>query len=377
MENGHGVCSFGAPYKYSNSKSNEPEEMPQLIKGLIENIAKDHPKARTTTQCLINRFEGPDSFLPVHSDDEKIIDPISEIYTVSLGSTGKLKYTNRLTGEQRILPAEGCSLYVMTRKSQAAWSHGIEKSTEFQGVRYSITLRTVAKRYYRSTIIMGDSNTRYLKFGIGSGTFGYNMPGEAIYAPRIEDLDPTACIGYSNIVVHCGINNIKNRGTSVPDCAKRLINKVESIRSLCPKSKVTLNPILPTKIDSLNSRCKQFNNITFDYMDAQQDHFLQRLNFNIFADERTDLLKNELGRFNNYDTIHLGSSGIKLLVKLVKERVCGSRVDGRPYAGVSSMNSGRVNGRVVNGEKRPGNVRMMATTTTSNEFPALSQPSES
>ena len=104
---------------------------------------------------------------------------------------------------------------------------------------------------------------------------------------------------------------------------------------------------------------------------------MQRLNFNIFADERTDLLKNELGRFNNYDTIHLGSSGIKLLVKLVKERVCGSRVDGRPYAGVSSMNSGRVNGRVVNGEKRPGNVRMMATTTTSNEFPALSQPSES
>ena len=376
-ESGHGVCSFGEVYKYNRSKANEPEDIPEPIKDIIEKLLPDFPESGTIEQCLVNKFEGPDSFLPFHSDDEPTISPESSIYTLSLGSDSTIKFKHRHSEDRRSLSVKRRSLYTMSRKSQAVWSHGIDKSTDFQGVRYSITLRTVHKRFHRSTIILGDSNTKNLKFGKGTGTFGYNMPGKAIYCPLIENLDTEACAGYRNVIIHCGINNIKNHGADVSECAHKLINKVETIRSLCPNSKVTINPILPTKLDYLNVRCRQFNNTIFNYMDAQQDPLLQRLNFSLFLDERTRLLQKGLGRFNNYDNIHLGSSGIRLLVKLVKERVCGSRVDGRPYAGVSSMNSGRVNGRVVNGEKRPGNVRMMATTTTSNEFPALSQPSES
>ena len=266
----------------------------------------------------------------------------------------------------------------MTRKSQGIWSHGIEKSADFQGVRYSITFRTVGKQYNRSTVILGDSHTKYLKFGVGNGTFGYNMPGTRVFAPLIEQLDPQECIGYSNIIIHCGINNIKGHGVSVPNCVDRLICKVETIRALCPKSKITINPILPTKSQSLNDRCKHFNKLLLDFIDSTRDHQLHYLNFDVFVDLRSNLLRDDLGRFKNpHDPIHLGSEGVQLLVKLIKDRVCGSRVDGRPYVGVSSMNSGRVNGRVVKGEKRPGNVRMMATTTAINEFPALSQPSES
>ena len=113
----------------------------------------------------------------------------------------------------------------MSRKSQALWSHGIEKCNEFHGVRYSITLRTVDKKFHRSTIILGDSNTKNLKFGLGKGTFGYNMPGKTVYSPLIENLDISACAGYRNIIIHCGINNIKNRGTDVSDCAKNSLIK--------------------------------------------------------------------------------------------------------------------------------------------------------
>ena len=105
-------------------------------------------------------------------------------------------------------------------------------------------------------------------------------------------------------------------------------------------------------------------------MNTQQDYLIQRLNFDVFVDQRSGLLKDDLGRFNRNDFIHLGSSGIILLIKLIKVRVCGNRVDGRPYSSL--------NGTVRSERSRENGMNMMrAPTTTSNEFPALSQPSES
>ena len=385
MENGHGVCSFGEEYKYTNSKSNSPAEMPPLMKKTIEDLAKDHPEASRINQCLVNKLEGPESYISVHCDDESTIAPGSNIYTFSLGDDRDVRYTNLHSGEQQIFHAQDRSLYIMSRKSQAIWSHAIEKSAVFHGVRYSITFRVVGKQYHNSTVIMGDSNTKFLKFGKGNGTFGYNMPGERIYAPRIEHLDAQKCIGYNNIIIHCGINDIKDRGTNIPLYADRLINKIERIRSLCPKSIITINPLLPTKSDVLNTRAKQFNKIILDYIDSKRDYQLHYLNFDIFADEQYHLLKDDLGRFNNrHDHIHLGSRGVRLLVQLIKERVCGSKVDGRLYASVSSMNSGGVNrirrvgsasesmnrGRAQNGVSR-SRMNMMATTSDT-----LSAPSQ-
>ena len=149
------------------------------------------------------------------------------------------------------------------------------------------------------------------------------MPGERLYSPCIENLDPMACIGYSNIIVHCGINDIKNSGSNVEESVNRLIKKVEEIRSLCPNSKLTINPILPTKSEFLNARCRQFNKALFYYVDSQLDTKLKSLNFDVFLDNTSRVLKEDLGRYiNKYDIIHIGSSGIKLLVNIVKERVC-------------------------------------------------------
>ena len=218
-ENGHGVCSFGATYKYNKSKSDEPDPIPEPIKTLIGQLSAEFPDAANINQVLVNKLDGPDSYLPTHSDDEHSIAPGSAIYTISLGSSSKIKLTNMHTGEQRILSVRNRSLYVMSRKSQVLWSHGIEKCADFLGVRYSITMRTVGNRFYRSTIVQGDSNTKHLKFGQGKGTFGFNMPGEAVYTPVIANIDPWACVGYKNIIIHCGVNDIKNDGIHVPDCA--------------------------------------------------------------------------------------------------------------------------------------------------------------
>ena len=62
-----------------------------------------------------------------------------------------------------------------------------------------------------STIILGDSNTKYLSFGTGVGTFGQSVPGKRTAAFVTDQIDPKSCIGYPNIVVHVVINDLKDR----------------------------------------------------------------------------------------------------------------------------------------------------------------------
>ena len=130
------------------------------------------------------------------------------------------------------------------------------------------------------------------------------------------------------------------------------------------------------------------------------------LDFTQFCDDKSGLLRNNLGRFyNQRDNLHLGSAGIRLLAKMIKESVLLNKVDGRfystltklhlhsgrPYGNVSSMNSmssGRMQSKrsgvsvqsrtVVNEVQRMGNVSMMlAATTTRDTLSAPSQPMQS
>ena len=97
----------------------------------------------------------------------------------------------------------------MTRKSQKYFKHEICSDEQFNGVRYSLTFRAVHWHNWNSTCIVGDSHTKSLKFGTEPGTFGPATPGGKYFAPTVETINPYNCVGYNNVVVMCGINNIK------------------------------------------------------------------------------------------------------------------------------------------------------------------------
>ena len=54
-------------------------------------------------------------------------------------------------------------------------------------------------------------------------------------------------MGYKQVVIHCGVNDIKSARADVRDCANNLISKLDKITKLCKESKVIVSPILPTK----------------------------------------------------------------------------------------------------------------------------------
>ena len=209
-ENGHSVISFGQPYVYHGAKASSPlsSSFPEPITKLA-NLIKDKYPDSVINQCLVNRYTDQSAFLPEHSDDEKSIVHGSNIFTVSIGDTCDVTFRKKDGSNEEVVKSiKGKSMYVMSRISQAQWSHRIDTSPTTRSLRYSITFRYVSKNGSEATIIQGDSNTRHLKFGSGKGTFGDRLPGKRLLRYTIDTIEPEACIGYKNVVMDTFIKKV-------------------------------------------------------------------------------------------------------------------------------------------------------------------------
>ena len=344
-KNGRSVATYGKPYKYNGSHDDEHKssEIPVPIQKLISEIESEfHGEDTAINSCHVNRYTGEDSFLPPHSYDESIIKPQSLIFSISIGATANIQFKDNLSNKTEILSAEDKSLYIMTQQSQHFWTHQIKVDDSVKATRYSITFRCVGDEYKKSTVIIGDSNTRHLAFGTEKKTFGKDLPGKRILAYNIEDIAPNDCIGYQNIVVHVGVNNLKStripglfgdtKDVNVWEQFKLYEAKINTIRSLCPNAILYLSPALPTKIRWLNHRILEFDSYINSYVCANVG--IRSFNFNNFADNES-VLRNE---FTSYkykdDNIHLGSWGIITFARKIKSAILKPQLDGRSFSSV-------------------------------------------
>ena len=96
-----------------------------------------------------------------------------------------------------------------------------------------------------SILILGDSNTRHIRL-----SNSYNIHRVPTFL--IQDIDPALCKRYSRVWIRCGINNLKynrcNTYTDVEKIFKTFMNKLGTIRNLCPETKIYVSPILPCAI---------------------------------------------------------------------------------------------------------------------------------
>ena len=349
---GWSVLNYGETYKYTGSPKTPktPDPIPDPIKKVMDGIRSQYPNC-DINQCTINKYNDNNSELSEHSDDEVTLKPESDIFTVSVGSQRDIKFRDVTTGNEKVVTVDSRSLYIMSLPSQFLWTHRMDAADpgdNIINVRYSLTFRCVGPHYRNSCIILGDSNTKRLMFGNTAGTFRDKLPGKRVQALTIEDIDPTACIGYRNIIIHVGLNNLKctkipmlfsdSRNINVYNKFMMLREKIDYIRSLCPKSNIVVSPILPTKIDWLNQRALEFNRYLFEYLCIVD---VKSLNFDTFLDENWGKLNDSYGCYNSNDKIHLGRNGIRTLAKLIKDEVLRRGTNGRSFASVTSDKVGR------------------------------------
>lgn len=354
------ACTFGEKYAYVGAPKDNKSAIPKPLQELIRKILDDEDICApndSINQIIINRYSGKSSSLPEHSDDEASIAPESNVFTLSLGCTRTMQFRDLCQKKDETLDVTHRSLYSMSKSSQYYWTHrmcseGKESSGE---VRYSITFRTVGEKFKNSLVIIGDSNTKYLKFSQGKGeqgTFGYTIPGKRVVAFHIEDIKPSDCLGYQNVHLHCGTNNMREGSpgrkpddpapSDVDAHADTMIEKVVAINRLCPYTSITISPMLPTKSHRLNTRARQYNRRLFTFQDSHPVGKLTKcLNFNEFVAEN-GLLNEEYGTwdqrtksFSKKDAIHLGRIGVRRLAALIRQGVLNrNQVNGRSWSEV-------------------------------------------
>ena len=373
-EKSHSVVSFGVPYDYTGAKSASdvppiPEELQPLFdkvnelqKKLYHDQYPEHTKMRqpppppTINSCLVNKYEGTTSYLPKHSDKEVTIHPESSIFTLSIGQQCEIKFTEQASGLEFSHLCEDRSLYHMTRRSQEIFSHSIDKES-ISELRFSLTFRSVNWRNRNSTCLIGDSNTGNLRFGsCKKSTFGELMPGQRFWAPKIKDIDPRVCMGYTNVVILCGINDIKGTDVQcehVAEIYSDLKSKIKQILRLNPKCHISLCRLLPTKNGALNQKVILFNRLIYTDLLRACSGVRVVDGFQKFADYR-NLLSGELSKTYDQrgfpDLLHLNKFGVRILASLIKHSIFI-----RIHGGIDKRRrNGRIDGRLYSDASRNG-----------------------
>ena len=101
VEGSRKVASYGERYHYKGSTGFE-KPIPEALTCLIEKVKSTMKLQYDLNQVLVNKYESA-AALPSHrySDNEGSIKPESSIFTVSLGSSGKIEVSNVISGGEQ------------------------------------------------------------------------------------------------------------------------------------------------------------------------------------------------------------------------------------------------------------------------------------
>lgn len=332
-ENTRDVLYFGEyGYRYSGGE-HSAKPLPEEVKNLIASVRPNLPSPEMDiNSCLVSRYITGANSIPDHRDNEPLIDPESDIITISIGAERQMTFTNNNGTDVRHQTLKDCSMLASSRFSQDFWLHKIGPC-DSATVRYSFTLRHIDPRFINSTVILGDSNTLNVKFGSGVGTLGSWMPGKRVKVGHIEAIPDAVDIGpYRNFVIHTGINSI-NSSPRFRKSNKLLIDTLESkICNICetyPHSKVFVSLLLPSRSVPLNYRIRDFNNSLLDMTcKFNRVSVIEHSLFGVSLSNDHGRWKPSIEGSTEYvpkveDILHLGKVGLRLLAKTIKQAVIG------------------------------------------------------
>ncbi len=309
--------------------SNKPLPVPDELKPLLDTLNKDLDY--TLNQVLVNKYEGSEAELARHSDNEHDINPCSSIFTLSLGDSATIGFTNKLDKSKTHLLAEDRSMYVMTRSSQDIYSHEIGASIS-NNIRYSITFRCTHWHYLNSLYAVGDSNFGRIKFGDGRGTIGRCTPGMKDWAAKVEDIVPLKAAPFRNVVTMCGTNNLKSDDCNVEETYRMYKGKLEEIQRLNPRANFFVCPVLPTRDRSINNRIFKFNRLLRSDLTRCTLKVKIVNGLGSFVDNQGLLKINLHDARTESDVLHINDAGYSMLVGHVKAAIFGNKFSSKVHS---------------------------------------------
>lgn len=340
------ILYFGKyDYRYGNIK-HSASELPTIIRSIMEKIAGSSDSGLNS--CLITKYNNGKDCCPSHFDNEPFIGFDSNIYTLSIGNTRTMSFKCDINSSTECVKLKNNSLLSFSRYSQEFWAHEIP-ADDSNACRFSLTFRNIAPMNANSSLIIGDSNTANLKFGIGKNTFGIWMPGNRIKASRIHDIPNPSEIksAYRNIIFHTGINDIRATNPDpIPILANELQQKCISYTKQFPRCKIHISLILPTKDPSMNSLIYEFNHKIVQFSYSYKN--INTIDHSNLCDPAGFLCPyfgrhTKDGNAKDFDTVHLGNKGIAVFSMNLKRNVVkmspGNNAKNKPLNPINEYSS--------------------------------------
>ena len=263
-----------------------PESHPILDRIFSEISATDSSFTRENFSCLVQRYENGSSSINMHSDDERVIAPNSNIYTVSFGATRTARFYNVVGALQdRFFELNHGSVNIMTHSSQAIWKHVVIPAPDVTNDRISLTFRHMIHHDQSSASPPSQNQLPPIAQPIRPTRVLFLTDSIHASTPThlFDDIPNTVCIkkkeyqlanidlyhrefAYTDIVlISMGVNDLSRYGHS----ARTLLNTVSPlIQRYCrlyPQCKFVFNSVLLTRdYRWLNSEIEILNQAFFD-----------------------------------------------------------------------------------------------------------------
>ena len=326
-----GVAYYGdIPYSYpggSHPSRRPPSSLlsTQFFGAVKEMCTKNNLRYEDYNSCMVTLYEGPESCIPAHSDDEPSLIPGSSILTVSIGGTRTVKFRQRSSDQsQDTLESQHGCCYLMTRSSQDLFTHEVLKPTDDSSPRMSFTFRSLrqvtsaasAPREHNSphpqpnpnqhhpsqkrVLILSDSKNRQFDCSLfRSPRIAANRKDLFFLRDLREHKD---AISKADIVlISAGVNDLRRNRVR----AATLLNHLRDFTSLYPRTSFLFDSVSP-----LAMRADRFNSLNREIDDLNDSlfHFsLQSSNFKLFENTRFSLAH------LSTDGIHLTKKGQQVL----------------------------------------------------------------
>ena len=328
---------FGESFQLEGESA---KPLPSCFRDVVK-ILNDHIKEGggdyEINSCRVVKLNSK-SLSKQYCHNEYSINPESNIFSLCLGTSQTFIFTEKFSAEEQTYVTSTGSLLTMSRNSQNIFSHRIKNEFPNENLySFVLTFKCQNVNFMNSTCIVGDSNTKGIKFGSGKGTVGERYPGKQVYSPVIKDVDPLSCASYQNVVLSLGVNDVRQMNIKcygdIKQIYARFKSQLRDIDQLNPRAKVFIVPVLPTGSEALNAKICDYNRLLIN--DLPKSFYNVSIVDGVprFLDSRRNLLKKSLFRKPG-DILHFNSAGHALLVRLVKDSIFRRRrhfVDGRSY----------------------------------------------
>ena len=289
---GDRTCAYYGAIGYSygsieHKAASYPEANPVLDAIFSEISTQDPSFTPQNYSCLVNKYKNGNSSIAMHSDDENVIVPGSDIYTVSFGVTRTLRLYNTVGSlQEHLIKLEHGSVNVMTQSSQRSWKHGILPDKSLKLGRISLTFRSMntpsevpapspAPRKVIPRIQQPNRPARILLLtdSVHSNTPEHifeSVPGHICIKRKEYQLSNIDQYSHEfqhtdQVIVSMGVNDLSRYGHTARSLSAVVTPLFHRYSQQYPQCKFVFNTVLKSRDHKwLNVEIEEFNNYMFD-----------------------------------------------------------------------------------------------------------------